>query len=66
MFDEAFFWWSSEKEVLPDSREFRDKLQQKMREHVQLQPSSDESGDPNGDDVEQRVTYNPWQTNVYQ
>ena len=30
VFDEASSWWSSEKEVLPDSREFRDKLQQKM------------------------------------
>ncbi|KAE8681852.1 hypothetical protein F3Y22_tig00111303pilonHSYRG00095 [Hibiscus syriacus] len=60
-------WWSSEKEVLPDSREFGDKLQQKMGEHVvQLQTSSDESEDPNGDDIEQRVTQNPWQTGVYQ
>ncbi|KAE8676041.1 hypothetical protein F3Y22_tig00111634pilonHSYRG00007 [Hibiscus syriacus] len=67
VFDEASSWWSSEKEVLPDSREFRDKLQQKMGEHdVQLQTSSDESEDPNGDDVEQRVTQNPWQTGVYQ
>ncbi|TQE02996.1 hypothetical protein C1H46_011360 [Malus baccata] len=58
---------SSEKEVLPDSREFGEKLQQKMGEHtIQLQPSSDESEDPNGDDVEQRVTKNPWQTGVYQ
>ncbi|KAE8669333.1 hypothetical protein F3Y22_tig00112249pilonHSYRG00290 [Hibiscus syriacus] len=60
-------WWSSEKEVLPDSREFGDKLQQKMGEHaIQLQTSSDELEDPNGDDVEQRVTQNPWQTSVYQ
>ncbi|KAE8720906.1 tir-nbs resistance protein [Hibiscus syriacus] len=67
IFDEASSWWSSEKEVLPDSREFGDKLQQKMGEHdVQLQTSSDESGDPNGDDVEQRRTQNPWQTGVYQ
>uniref|UniRef100_A0A2N9HY47 Integrase catalytic domain-containing protein n=1 Tax=Fagus sylvatica TaxID=28930 RepID=A0A2N9HY47_FAGSY len=67
VFDEASSWWSSEKEVLSDSREFGDKLQQKMGEHtVQLQPSSDESGDPNGDDVEQRVAQNPWQTGVYQ
>ncbi|KAE8704478.1 hypothetical protein F3Y22_tig00110450pilonHSYRG00264 [Hibiscus syriacus] len=67
VFDEASSWWSSEKEVLPDSREFGDKLQQKMGDHdVQLQTSSDESEDPNGDDVEQRVTQNPWQTGVYQ
>ncbi|KAE8667231.1 tir-nbs resistance protein [Hibiscus syriacus] len=58
-------WWSSEKEVLPDSREFGDKLQQKMGEHdVQLQTSSDESKDPNGDDVEQRVTQNPWSIRI--
>ncbi|KAM3015464.1 hypothetical protein FF2_028043 [Malus domestica] len=67
VFDEASSWWSSENEVLPDSREFGEKLQQKMGEHtIQLQPSSDESGDPNGDDVEQRVAQNPWQTGVYQ
>ncbi|KAM2723556.1 hypothetical protein EV1_026500 [Malus domestica] len=67
VFDEASSWWSSEKEVLPDSREFGEKLQQKMGEHtIQLQLSSDESGDPNGDDVEQRVAQNPWQTGVYQ
>ncbi|GMY39437.1 disease resistance protein At4g27190-like, partial [Fagus crenata] len=43
--------FANEKEVLSDSREFGDKLQLKMGEHtVQLQPSSDESGDPNGDD----------------
>ncbi|KAM1906652.1 hypothetical protein ACFX14_026396 [Malus domestica] len=67
VFDEASSWWSSEKEVLPDSREFGEKLQQKMGEHtIQLQPSSDEAGDPNGDDVEQIVAQNPWQTGVYQ
>ncbi|KAE8686769.1 Detected protein of unknown function [Hibiscus syriacus] len=67
VFDEVSSWWSSKNEVLPDSREFGDKLQQKMGEHaVQFQTSSDESEDPNGDDVEQRVTHNPWQTGVYQ
>ncbi|KAE8665979.1 tir-nbs resistance protein [Hibiscus syriacus] len=67
VFDEVSFWWSSKKEMLPDLREFGDKLQQKMGEHVvQLQTSSDESEDPNGDDVKQRVTHNPWQTGVYQ
>ncbi|XP_070678596.1 uncharacterized protein [Malus domestica] len=67
VFDEASSWWSSEKEVLPDSREFGEQLQQKIGEHtIQLQPSSDESGDPNGDDVEQRVAQNPWQIGVYQ
>ncbi|KAE8684543.1 putative disease resistance protein [Hibiscus syriacus] len=33
---------------------------------VQLQTSSDELGDPNSDDIEQRVTQNPWQTGMYQ
>ncbi|KAM1046957.1 hypothetical protein TB2_025912 [Malus domestica] len=38
-----------------------------MGEHtIQLQPSSDESGDLNGNDVEQRVAQNPWQTGMYQ
>ncbi|KAJ0106171.1 hypothetical protein Patl1_17920 [Pistacia atlantica] len=63
----ASSWWSLEKELLRDSREFEDKLQQKMGEHtVQLQPSSNESEDSNGDDVEQRVTHNPWQTGIFQ
>lgn len=67
VFDEASSWWSLEKEVLPDSREFGEKLQQNMGEHtIQLQPSSDELGDPNGDDVEQIIAQNPWQTGVYQ
>ncbi|KAE8668864.1 tir-nbs resistance protein [Hibiscus syriacus] len=65
VFDEASSWWSSEKEVLPDSKEFGDKLLKKMREHVvQIQTSSDELEDPNGDDVEQRVTQNPWQSGL--
>ncbi|KAM1753555.1 hypothetical protein ACFX12_006125 [Malus domestica] len=67
VFDEASSWWSSEKKVLPDSREFGEKLQQKMNEHtIQLQPSSDESGDLNGDDVKQKMAQNPWQTGMYQ
>ncbi|KAE8708634.1 hypothetical protein F3Y22_tig00110336pilonHSYRG00004 [Hibiscus syriacus] len=67
VFDETSSLWSLEKEVLPDLREFGDKLQQKMGEHtVKLQTSSDESEDPNGNDVEQRMTQNPWQIGVYQ
>ncbi|KAE8695620.1 tir-nbs resistance protein [Hibiscus syriacus] len=62
-----FVGYGSQRKGWKYSREFRDKLQQKMGEHaVQLQTSSDESEDPNGDDVEQRVTQNPWQTGVYQ
>ncbi|KAE8705491.1 PLAC8 family protein [Hibiscus syriacus] len=57
----------NENEVFPDSREFGDRLQQKIEEHnVQLQTNSDESRDPNSDDVEQRVTQNPWKTGMYQ
>lgn len=47
MFDEASLWWSLEKQVLPDSKEFEDKLQEKLGEHtVQIQSSLDEA---NGD-----------------
>ena len=43
VFDEASSWWSPKKEVLPDSKEIEDKLQQKVGEHtVQIQLSSDE------------------------
>ncbi|KAE8657119.1 hypothetical protein F3Y22_tig00116996pilonHSYRG00002 [Hibiscus syriacus] len=69
LFDEASSWWSSENEVLPDSREFGDNLQQKIGEHtVQLQTRTDESRDLNDDNIEQRVTQNqnPWQIGMYQ
>ncbi|KAE8669113.1 Detected protein of unknown function [Hibiscus syriacus] len=67
IFHEVSSWWSSVNEVLPDSREVGDKVQQKMGEYiVQLQTSSDKLRDPNDDDVEQRVTHNPWKTSVYQ
>ncbi|KAG6520799.1 hypothetical protein ZIOFF_017859 [Zingiber officinale] len=56
VFDEASSWWNPVMEVLSDSKDLEDKLQQKMGEHiVQLQPSSDESGDPNDNDIEQGV-----------
>ena len=66
VFNEISSWWSSEKKVLPDSREFEDQLQQKIGEHyVQLQ-NSNKPEDPNDDnDVEQRLVQNPWQTGVY-
>ncbi|KAE8691720.1 Detected protein of unknown function [Hibiscus syriacus] len=57
---------STQKEVLPDSREFGDKLQQKMGEHAVQLKQVQMNQNPNGDDVEQRVTQNPWQTGVYQ
>ncbi|KAL5769820.1 hypothetical protein ACOSP7_013974 [Xanthoceras sorbifolium] len=67
VFDEASSWWTSEKEVLPDSKEFKDRLQEKMGEHtVQIQPSSDEARAPYDNDDEQRITQNPWQTGMYQ
>ncbi|KAG6492478.1 hypothetical protein ZIOFF_047441 [Zingiber officinale] len=67
VFDDASSWWNPVKEVLSDSKGLEDKLQQKMREHiVQLQPSSDESGDPNDNDIEQGVAQSPWQTGIYQ
>ncbi|KAG6469327.1 hypothetical protein ZIOFF_074040 [Zingiber officinale] len=67
VFDEASSWWTTEKEVLPESKDLEDKVQQKMREHiVQLQSGSDESGGPNDNDEEQRVTQSPWQTGIYQ
>ena len=64
VFDEASSWWTSEKEVLPDSKEFGDMLQQKMGEHtVQIHLSS--AGDLCDSDSERRVTLNPWQSGVY-
>ncbi|KAG6526559.1 hypothetical protein ZIOFF_016550 [Zingiber officinale] len=67
VFDEASSWWTTEKEVLPESKDLEDKVQQKMREHiVQLQSGSDESGGLNDNDAEQRVAQSPWQTSIYQ
>ncbi|KAG6481886.1 hypothetical protein ZIOFF_058509 [Zingiber officinale] len=67
VFDEASSWWNPVKEVLSDSKDLEDKLQQKMGEHiVQLEPSSDESGNPNDNDIEQGVAQSPWQTEIYQ
>ncbi|KAG6471189.1 hypothetical protein ZIOFF_072290 [Zingiber officinale] len=34
MFDETSSWWTTEKEVLPKSKDLEDKVQQKMREHI--------------------------------
>ncbi|KAG6527483.1 hypothetical protein ZIOFF_009586 [Zingiber officinale] len=67
VFDEASSWWTTEKEVFPESKDLEDKVQQKMREHiVQLQSGSDELGGPNDNDAEQRVAQSPWQTGIYQ
>ena len=44
VFDEASLWWSLEKQVLPDSKEFKDKLQEKLGEYiVQIQSNPDEA-----------------------
>ena len=44
VFDEASLWWSLEKQVLPDSKEFEDKLQEKLGEYiVQIQSNPDEA-----------------------
>ncbi|KAE8724613.1 tir-nbs resistance protein [Hibiscus syriacus] len=66
VFDEASSWWSSEGGVARFERIWRQTTTKDGEHDVQLQTSSDESEDPNGDDVEQRVTQNPWQTGVYQ
>ncbi|CAL8099449.1 unnamed protein product [Prunus armeniaca] len=59
---------SPEKEVLPDSREIEDKLQQKLgKQIVPVQLSSNEDEDSfDGNDDEQEVTQNLWQTGVHQ
>ncbi|KAJ0104599.1 hypothetical protein Patl1_19397 [Pistacia atlantica] len=59
VFDEASSWWSLEKESTTDSKEFRDKLQQRFGEQTALiRSSSKESEDSyNGDSV--RETHNP-------
>lgn len=52
VFNEASSWWSSEKEVLSDSKEIGDKLQQKMEEQIaQIQQSSDEPEDSDDGDI---------------
>ncbi|XP_050154942.1 uncharacterized protein LOC126629097 [Malus sylvestris] len=66
--DEASSWWCSENEVLADSREVEDTLQEKMGDQsVQIQSSLDELKDLlDGDDVKQEVLESPWQTGVCQ
>ncbi|KAH0642694.1 hypothetical protein KY289_033668 [Solanum tuberosum] len=62
IFDEASSWWSSNKEILPDSNVLKDVLDSS---HVQL--SLDEAEDEANEDIaEEGVAHNPWQTGVYQ
>ncbi|KAJ8647462.1 hypothetical protein MRB53_000485 [Persea americana] len=59
VFDEASSWWSSNKEVLPDSEVFKEVSQ------FQLNSSETEVADE-GEDVEEGIAQNPWQTGIYQ
>ncbi|KAJ8627709.1 hypothetical protein MRB53_021016 [Persea americana] len=59
VFDEASSWWSSNKEVLPDSEVFKEVSP------FQLNSSETEVADE-GEDVEEGIAQNPWQTGIYQ
>ncbi|KAK2997760.1 hypothetical protein RJ639_024907 [Escallonia herrerae] len=62
VFDEASLWWSSDKEVLPDSDVFKEAL-----ESSQIHLSLDEvDGTVDEGNAEEDVAQNPWQTGVYQ
>ncbi|KAK3041270.1 hypothetical protein RJ639_001372 [Escallonia herrerae] len=62
VFDEASSWWSSDKEVLPDSDVFKEAL-----ESSQIHLSLDEvDGTVDEGNAEEDVAQNPWQTGVYQ
>ncbi|KAG8364306.1 hypothetical protein BUALT_Bualt19G0115000 [Buddleja alternifolia] len=58
VFDEASTWWSSEKDILPDSDVFRDKLESAQ---IQLSSGQDEDSDNSGY-VEEGAMQGPWQT----
>ncbi|KAJ8640206.1 hypothetical protein MRB53_016900 [Persea americana] len=59
VFDEASSWWSSNKEVLPDSEVFKEVSP------FQLNSSETEVADE-GEDIEEGIAQNPWQTGIYQ
>ncbi|KAK3009190.1 hypothetical protein RJ639_013530 [Escallonia herrerae] len=62
VFEEASSWWSSDKEVLPDSDVFKEAL-----ESSQIHLSLDEvDGTVDEGNAEEDVAQNPWQTGVYQ
>ncbi|KAK4736698.1 hypothetical protein R3W88_000395 [Solanum pinnatisectum] len=61
IFDEASSWWSSNKELLPDSDVFKDVL---GSSHVQLNLDGAE-GEANEDNVNEVVAQISWQTGMY-
>lgn len=54
VFDESSSWWSSEKEILPDSNVFKDELQS-----AQIQLSLGEAEDATDSDIGDGETQNP-------
>ncbi|KAA8547802.1 hypothetical protein F0562_004231 [Nyssa sinensis] len=60
VFDESSSWWSSEKEILPDSDVFKDELQS-----AQIQLSLGEAENAADGDIEDGETQSPWQTGVH-
>ncbi|KAK3030594.1 hypothetical protein RJ639_039680 [Escallonia herrerae] len=62
VFDEASSWWSSDKEVLPDSNVFKEALESSQI-HLSLY---EVDGTVDEGNAEEDVAQNPWQTGVYQ
>lgn len=60
MFDESSSWWSSEKEILPDSDVFKDELQS-----ARIQLSLGEAENAADGDIGDDETQSPWQTGVH-
>ncbi|CAL5324316.1 unnamed protein product [Camellia sinensis] len=60
VFDESSSWWSSEKEILPDSDVFKDELQS-----TQIQLSLGETKNAADGDIGDVETQSPWQTGVH-
>lgn len=62
VFDEASSFWSSNKEVSPESNDYKD-----LQDSSQVQLKSNEVEDINGDDaIEEGNEQSPWQTGFYQ
>ncbi|RVW35720.1 Retrovirus-related Pol polyprotein from transposon RE1 [Vitis vinifera] len=60
VFDESSSWWSSEKEILPDSYVFKDELQS-----AQIQLSLGEAENAADGDIGDDETQSPWKTSVH-
>ncbi|RVW23784.1 hypothetical protein CK203_097571 [Vitis vinifera] len=60
VFDESSSWWSSEKEILPDSDVFKDELQS-----TRIQLSLGEAENATNGDIGDDETQSPWQTGVH-